>query len=120
MTSEIPVTQAREELADLINRVAYGRERIVLTRHSRPVAVIVPPADLAVIEERERQEGQAGPSAGEGRQGAGITYIGLGSDPGGSVPLSPAALSQPPDQPPGVPGGPPVAARHQPPGTPRD
>ncbi|HEY1702640.1 MAG TPA: hypothetical protein VGG75_23285 [Trebonia sp.] len=73
-----------------------------------------------MIEERERQEEQAEPPVGEGRQGAGIAYIGLGSDPGSSVPLSPAALSQPPEQPPGVPGGPPIAARHQPPGKPRD
>lgn len=54
MTSEIPVTQAREELAELINRVAYGHERIILTRHSKPVACIVPPEDLAELEERER------------------------------------------------------------------
>jgi len=55
MTSEIPVTQAREELADLINRVAYGHERIILTRHSKPVACIVPPEDLAQLEEREQE-----------------------------------------------------------------
>jgi prevent-host-death family protein len=54
MTSEIPVTQAREELADLVNRVAYGHERIILTRHSKPVACIVPPEDLALLEEREQ------------------------------------------------------------------
>lgn len=122
MTSEIPVTRAREELADLINRVAYGRERIVLTRHSRPVAVIVPPADLAVIEERERRDGQAEPPVGEDRRNAGITYIGLGSDPGSAVPLSPAASSQPsgaPGSPPGAPGRPPIAARHRPPGGPQ-
>jgi prevent-host-death family protein len=55
MTSEIPVTQAREELADLINRVAYGHERIILTRHSKPVACIVPPEDLAQLEERDQR-----------------------------------------------------------------
>ena len=55
MTSEIPVTQARDQLADLINRVAYGHERIILTRHSKPVACIVPPEDLAELEEREQE-----------------------------------------------------------------
>ena len=55
MTSEIPVTQARDELADLINRVAYGHERIILTRHSKPVACLVPPEDLARLEGREQQ-----------------------------------------------------------------
>jgi prevent-host-death family protein len=51
MTSEIPVTQARDELSDLINRVAYGHERIILTRHSKPVACLVPPEDLERLEQ---------------------------------------------------------------------
>lgn len=55
MTREIPVTQAREELADLINRVAYGHERIILTRHSKPVACIVPPEDLAWLEQTNQE-----------------------------------------------------------------
>jgi prevent-host-death family protein len=55
MTQEIPVTQARDELAELVNRVAYGHERIILTRHSKPVACIVPPEDLAKLEELEQQ-----------------------------------------------------------------
>jgi len=52
MNHEVPVTQAREELADLINRVAYGHERIILTRHSKPVACLVPPEDLAQLEQQ--------------------------------------------------------------------
>jgi prevent-host-death family protein len=56
MTSEIPVTQARDELAELINRVAYGHERIILTRHSKPVACLVPPEDLARLQEGEQEE----------------------------------------------------------------
>ena len=56
MTSEIPVTQAREELADLINRVAYGHERIILTRHAKPVACLVPPEDLARLQEQEQEQ----------------------------------------------------------------
>jgi prevent-host-death family protein len=55
MTQEIPVTQARDELADLVNRVAYGHERIILTRHSKPVACIVPPEDLAWLEQRGQE-----------------------------------------------------------------
>jgi len=46
MVVEIPVTQARAELAELVNRVVYGGERVVLTRHGRPVAAIVSAADL--------------------------------------------------------------------------
>jgi prevent-host-death family protein len=55
MTSEIPVTQARDELAELINRVAYGHERIILTRHSKAVACLVPPEDLARLQEGEQE-----------------------------------------------------------------
>lgn len=49
------MTQARDELADLINRVAYGHERIILTRHSKPVAGLVPPEDLAWLEQRSQE-----------------------------------------------------------------
>jgi prevent-host-death family protein len=49
------VTQARDELSDLVNRVAYGHERIILTRHSKPVACIVPPEDLAWLEQRGQE-----------------------------------------------------------------
>lgn len=45
-TSEIPVTEARAQLSDLINRVGYGGERIVLTRHGKPLVALVPAADL--------------------------------------------------------------------------
>ena len=54
MTTEIPITQAREELAELINRVAYGHERIILTRHSKAVACLVPPEDLQQLESEDR------------------------------------------------------------------
>jgi prevent-host-death family protein len=63
VTSEIPVTQARGELADLVSRVAYGHERIILTRHSKPVACLVSPEDLALLEEAEREaQGAAYPA----------------------------------------------------------
>jgi prevent-host-death family protein len=46
----IPVTKARQVLADLVNRVAYGGEHVVLTRHGRVVAAIVPPEDLELLQ----------------------------------------------------------------------
>jgi prevent-host-death family protein len=48
---EVPVTRARADLSDLVNRVAYGGERIALTRHGRPVAAIVSAEDLRRLEE---------------------------------------------------------------------
>jgi prevent-host-death family protein len=51
MTYEIPVTQARAALADLINRVVYGGERVVVTRHGRPLVALVSAADLERLQE---------------------------------------------------------------------
>ena len=57
MAYEIPVTQSRAELADLINRVVYGGERVVVTRHGKPLVALVSADDLRRLEElREAQE----------------------------------------------------------------
>ncbi|MGP3982977.1 type II toxin-antitoxin system Phd/YefM family antitoxin [Streptomyces sp. KR80] len=53
MAYEIPVTQARAELADLINRVVYGGERVVVTRHGKPLVALVSAADLQSLEQAE-------------------------------------------------------------------
>lgn len=45
----LTVTDARAQLADLVNRVAYGGERFTLTRHGRAMAVLVPVSDAARI-----------------------------------------------------------------------
>jgi prevent-host-death family protein len=57
MTREISVTQARAELADLVSRVGYSGERILLTRHGRPLAALVPVADLESLEKRPAEIG---------------------------------------------------------------
>lgn len=53
MAYEIPVTQARAELADLINRVVYGDERVVVTRHGKPLVALVSADDLRLLEQIE-------------------------------------------------------------------
>src|SRR5690348_7308238 len=53
MVHEVPVTQARAELAELINRVVYGGERVVVTRHGKPLVALVSAADLQRLEESE-------------------------------------------------------------------
>jgi prevent-host-death family protein len=40
------VGAAREKLAGVLNRVIFGGERVVLTRHRRPVAAVVSVLDL--------------------------------------------------------------------------
>ncbi len=52
MTS-LELSDARQKLADTINRVAYGKERILLRRRGKDVAALVPVEDLALLEELE-------------------------------------------------------------------
>ncbi|MES5823826.1 type II toxin-antitoxin system Phd/YefM family antitoxin [Streptomyces sp. RG80] len=59
MAYEIPVTQARAELADLINRVVYGGERVVVTRHGKPLVALVSAADLERLEKLAEPAGPA-------------------------------------------------------------
>jgi prevent-host-death family protein len=55
VTYEVPVTQARAEFADLVNRVVYGGERVVVTRHGKPIVALVSAADLDRLEEADQQ-----------------------------------------------------------------
>ena len=49
----IPVSEAREQLADLVNRAAYRRERIALGRRGKKIAAIVSAEDLDLLEALE-------------------------------------------------------------------
>jgi prevent-host-death family protein len=49
----VNIGEVRERLADLINRVAYSKDRIVLKRRGKDIAVIVSMEDLALLEELE-------------------------------------------------------------------
>lgn len=42
---EVGVEEARKNLGELVNRVAYAGERYVITRHGRPMAALVPVTD---------------------------------------------------------------------------
>ena len=49
----VRISEARQDFADLINRVGYGGERVELTRHGRPVAALISAEDLALLESLE-------------------------------------------------------------------
>lgn len=51
------MTQARAELAELVSRVGYTGERIILTRHGKPLAALVPVEDLEALERRRADIG---------------------------------------------------------------
>jgi len=52
----VTTAAARKNFSDLINRVAYAKDRVVLTRRNKPVAAVVPIEDIALIEEVEDRE----------------------------------------------------------------
>lgn len=63
---------AREHFAEVVNRAAYGKERIVLSRRGKAVAAVVPMDDLLVLlglEERAEKEAIAEAEAEAARDG---------------------------------------------------
>jgi len=49
----LSIVELRNNLADALNRVAYGGERLVFARRGKPVAALVSPDDLAALEAAE-------------------------------------------------------------------
>ena len=49
----LDATTARDEFSDLLNRAAYGKERVILTRRGRELAAVVPIEDVRLLEELE-------------------------------------------------------------------
>ncbi len=47
---ELAIHQVRRNFSDAINRVAYAKERLVLTRRGKGVVAIVPIEDLELVE----------------------------------------------------------------------
>lgn len=62
----LPATKAREQFADIINRVSYRGERVVLERRGKGVAAIVTVGDLELLEALENwldiETARAGPA----------------------------------------------------------
>ncbi|MBI4341998.1 MAG: type II toxin-antitoxin system Phd/YefM family antitoxin [Candidatus Omnitrophica bacterium] len=38
----VSVAEAKQHLADLLGRVAYGHERVTITRRGKPMAILIP------------------------------------------------------------------------------
>lgn len=51
----ISSAEVRVNLSEVLNRAAYGKERIVLTRRGKELAAIVPIDDLELLEDIENQ-----------------------------------------------------------------
>lgn len=48
--TKLKISEARKEFAELINRVAYGDERIILERSGKELAAVIPIGDLELLE----------------------------------------------------------------------
>ncbi|MFC1500099.1 type II toxin-antitoxin system Phd/YefM family antitoxin [Candidatus Zixiibacteriota bacterium] len=51
----IAASDARKGFADLINRTGYAGERVILEKHGREIAAVVPIVDLIMLELLENQ-----------------------------------------------------------------
>jgi prevent-host-death family protein len=56
MLRSITASEARDEFAEVINRVAYGGERVVIRRHEKELAAVIPMEDLRLLERLIEQE----------------------------------------------------------------
>ncbi len=50
---KVTSSAARSEFAEIVNRAAYGGERVIVHRRKKPVAAVVPLADLELLERLE-------------------------------------------------------------------
>ena len=91
MAFEIPVTQARAELAELVNRVVYTDERVVLTRHGKPLVALVPAEEVQSPHDESDENAAATPL-----RLSSPAEPGSAQQPATSGRIQPAAQQQPP------------------------
>jgi len=53
MAPTLSATAARGKFAEIVNRVEYGGERVIVRRHNRDVAAVIPIEDLRLLQEVE-------------------------------------------------------------------
>lgn len=53
--ANVPFSEARTYLTDIVNEVAYGGERIIITRKGKELVAIIPLEDLRALEALENK-----------------------------------------------------------------
>ncbi|MCK5543376.1 MAG: type II toxin-antitoxin system Phd/YefM family antitoxin [Desulfobacterales bacterium] len=53
MVTKISTAEARKNFADIVNKVAYGKESIVLTRRGQEVAALISIDELELLQQIE-------------------------------------------------------------------
>lgn len=55
-TTQITTTEAKEQFIELVNRVALGKERIILTRRGKEIVALIPIEDLQLLQSNQNQK----------------------------------------------------------------
>ena len=50
MLSTISTAEARKRFAEIVNKVAYGKETVVLTRRGEEIAALIPMEELELLQ----------------------------------------------------------------------
>lgn len=53
LSREVSAAALRDEMSDVLSRVAFARERVGVTRHGKLAAVLISVEDLVLLEELE-------------------------------------------------------------------
>ena len=56
MLKKISIADARKKFANIINRVAFGKESFILTRRGEALAALVSVEDLKLLQEMEERK----------------------------------------------------------------
>jgi prevent-host-death family protein len=53
MSAKVSSSAARQNFSDIVNRVAFGRERVLVHRGKKPIVAVMPVEDYVFLEELE-------------------------------------------------------------------
>src|SRR4051812_7720143 len=53
--TEIPASEVRSQISEVISRVAYGGERVVISRNGKAQVAVIPIADLDRLKQMDEQ-----------------------------------------------------------------
>ncbi len=75
--TEIPASEVRSQISEVISRVAYGGERVVISRNGKAQVAVIPIADLdrlkVLDEQREARRRRASQAVADIQEGAART-----------------------------------------------
>ncbi|MBI3948283.1 MAG: type II toxin-antitoxin system Phd/YefM family antitoxin [Armatimonadetes bacterium] len=56
MSTTLSIAEAKSSFSEVVNRVAFGRERVIISRHGKPLVALVPLEELAELEQLRAAE----------------------------------------------------------------